>query len=156
MPARMLWCVRVWAADATSGASCTPTPKHLPIDSDPPNLHAADDRLLTNPNVAYHPIWTLCGPLTIPVLEGTIDEGALNSTSCTGSKRSDDSAVRVTFNGNIRVTGCHDCCVRWFVTLNGEECTDPAPIEAVVYSTDAEQVNIHRSSTITGEQHQTS
>ena len=140
--------------DATSGASCTPTHKHLAIESAPPNLHTANNPLLKNPNDAYHPIWTLCGPLT--VAEGTIDEGALNSTSCTGSKRSDDSAVRVTFNGNLRVTDCHDCCVRWFVTLNGEECTDPAPIEAVVYSADAEQVNIHRSSTITGEYLQTS
>ncbi len=61
-----------------------------------------------------------------------------------------DSVVRVTFNGNIRVTDCHDCCMRWFVTLNGEECANPAPIEAVVYSTDAERVNIHRAATLTG------
>ena len=58
--------------------------------------------------------------------------------------------MRVTFNGNIRVTDCHDCCMRWFITLNGEECSDPAPIEAVIYSTDAERVNIHRGATITG------
>jgi len=86
----------------------------------------------------------------VDVTEGAVDVGALNSTKCTGLKESADSSVRVTFNGNLRVTDCHDCCVRWFVTLNGEECTEPGPIEAVIYSTGAEDVNVHRSATITG------
>ncbi len=67
------------------------------------------------------------------------------------TKITGDSIIRATFNGNIRVTGCHDCCMRWFLTLNGEECVDPAPLEAVIYSTDAEAVNIHRAATITGQ-----
>ena len=40
--------------------------------------------------------------------------------------------------------------MRWFFTLNGVECTDPAPIEGVIYSVNSELVNIHRSSTIKG------
>ena len=85
------------------------------------------------------------------VEEGSTDNGSV--ANCTGNKNSDDSALRVTFNGNIRVTDCHDCCMRWYITMNGEECTDPAPIEAIIYSTDAAQVNVHRAATITGKQH---
>jgi len=43
-----------------------------------------------------------------------------------------------------------ECCGRWFITFNGEECSDPAPIDGVVHSVNASLVNIHRSSTITG------
>ena len=43
-----------------------------------------------------------------------------------------------------------ECCARWFITFNGEECIDPAPIDGVVHSQNATSVNIHRSSTITG------
>ncbi len=108
----------------------------------------ARDPQIKPPGDFYHPVWTNCGPITVP--DGSI-QGPINSTACTVAKKTANSFVRVTFNGNIRVTDCHDCCMRWYVSLNGEECVDPAPIEAVVYSTDAEQVNIHRAATITGE-----
>ena len=45
---------------------------------------------------------------------------------------------------------CSECCGRWFITFNGEECTNPAPIDGVVHSFNASTVNIHRASTITG------
>ena len=41
--------------------------------------------------------------------------------------------------------------MRWFITLNGEECSDPAPIEAVIFSSNARTANIHRGATIAGE-----
>ncbi|XP_035693974.1 collagen triple helix repeat-containing protein 1-like [Branchiostoma floridae] len=37
--------------------------------------------------------------------------------------------------------------MRWFFTVNGEECNNPAPIDGVVYTTG---VNVHRVSTIDG------
>lgn len=40
--------------------------------------------------------------------------------------------------------------MRWFITINGKECTDPAPIDGVLYTIDAEAVNIHRGSTLAG------
>ena len=43
-----------------------------------------------------------------------------------------------------------ECCARWFITFNGEECTEPAAIDGVIHSLNAADVNIHRSSTITG------
>ena len=58
--------------------------------------------------------------------------------------------VQVTFNGNIRLTACSNCCMRWFVTINNEECTQPAPIDGVIYTYNGSDINIHRGSTITG------
>lgn len=99
----------------------------------------------------YHPQWTHC---SIPTIQGGgSDEGALESTTCTMNKTNSDSSIRVAFNGNIRITNCQNCCMRWFVTINGEECSDPAPIEAVIFSTNARTVNVHRGSTIAGHNH---
>ena len=39
--------------------------------------------------------------------------------------------------------------MRWFVTIDGSECFDPAPIDGVLYNS-ASNVNIHRGTTITG------
>ena len=41
--------------------------------------------------------------------------------------------------------------MRWFITINGSECVSPAPIEAVIYTTNARTINVHRGSTIAGE-----
>lgn len=61
-----------------------------------------------------------------------------------------ESSLRLTFNGVIRLTGCSHCCMRWFLTVDGEECLQPAPIDAVLYSINASTVNIHRGSTVAG------
>ena len=39
--------------------------------------------------------------------------------------------------------------MRWFITINGSECVDPAPIDGVLYNS-ASYINIHRGTTITG------
>ena len=33
----------------------------------------------------------------------------------------------------MRIYNCDDCCKRWFVTINGKECSDPVPIDGVIY-----------------------
>ena len=96
---------------------------------------------------AYHPQWSHCAINGI----GGLDEGTLEETTCFFNKTSSDSAVKVSFNGNLRITNCEDCCMRWFITINGSECVSPAPIEAVIYSTNARTINVHRGSTIAGE-----
>lgn len=96
----------------------------------------------------YHPLWSHCAIPAIP--EGGSDEGPLPSTLCTINKTTSESGLRVAFNGNLRLTDCSDCCMRWFITINGKECTDPAPIDGVLYTIDAEAVNIHRGSTLAG------
>lgn len=111
----------------------------------PPAL-SGDSLLLPT---SYHPQWSHCAIDRIP--SGGLDEGALEETTCLFNKTSSDSSVKVSFNGNIRITNCEDCCMRWFVTINGSECVNPAPIEAVIYSTNARTINVHRGSTIAGE-----
>ena len=39
--------------------------------------------------------------------------------------------------------------MRWFVTIDGSECADPAPIDGVLYNS-LPNINIHRGTTITG------
>ena len=39
--------------------------------------------------------------------------------------------------------------MRWFVTIDGSECVDPAPIDGVLYNR-LSTINIHRGTTITG------
>ena len=112
----------------------------------PPPPPARDPMVLPN---YYHPQWEHCAFASIT--NGELDEGAFNSTRCVLNKTRDDSSVRATFNSNLRLHDCEDCCIRWFVTLNGEECTDPAPIEAVIGATDVTLFSIHRASTITGQ-----
>ena len=41
------------------------------------------------------------------------------------NKQRDDTWLRLTWNGNMRLTNCDICCMRWFFQINGEECTNP-------------------------------
>ena len=65
----------------------------------------------------------------------------------------DNTALRVEYNGDFRVAFCLDCCSRWFFTFNGAECRKPFPIDGVMHiqvnqkRTDS---NIHRVGQIGG------
>ena len=52
---------------------------------------------------------------------------------CLFNKLQSDTAVKVSFQGNMRVDGS-DKCNRWFFKFNGNECSGPMTIEAVVYN----------------------
>ena len=52
---------------------------------------------------------------------------------CIFKKTSDTTGLRVFWNGNLRLRGCHDCCRRWYFTLNGAECSTPGAIDGIVY-----------------------
>jgi len=93
----------------------------------------------------YFPYYSHCA---IPNVNEGLDEGPVNQTACGITKQSQDSALKITFNGNLRITDCSDCCARWFVTIDGLECSDP--IEGVVYSVNGSGINIHRASVISG------
>lgn len=77
-----------------------------------------------------------------------LDSGTINQTACGIDKKSDNSRLKITFNGNLRMTGCSECCARWFVTIDGFECSNP--VEGVIYSVNGSLVNIHRASVISG------
>ena len=44
---------------------------------------------------------------------------------CSITKQRNDTWLRVTWNGNMRLAYCTFCCMRWYFTINGAECTDP-------------------------------
>ena len=45
-----------------------------------------------------------------------------------------DTAIKVSFQGNMRVAGSSSKCNRWFFKFNGNECSGPMTIDAVVYN----------------------
>ena len=52
---------------------------------------------------------------------------------CWFSKLKSDTAIKVSFQGNMRVIGSSKCN-RWFFKFNGNECSGPMTIDAVVYN----------------------
>ncbi|XP_078613507.1 uncharacterized protein LOC144883124 [Branchiostoma floridae x Branchiostoma japonicum] len=78
-------------------------------------------------------------------LNNGADSGKI--VDCQFNKASSTTALRLTWNGVLRYTGSSGGCARWFFTVNGEECNNPAPIDGVVYTPGVE---IHRVSTIDG------
>ena len=48
-------------------------------------------------------------------------------------KNSDDTGLRVFFNGVTGIANCNKCCKRWYFTFNGAECSSPLTIDGVVY-----------------------
>ena len=52
---------------------------------------------------------------------------------CALNKLQSNSALRVSFQGNMRVNG-NVRCNRWYFKFNGNECSGPMTIEAAVYN----------------------
>ena len=50
------------------------------------------------------------------------------------NKPQSDTAIKVSFQGNMRVDGTSAKCNRWFFKFNGNECSGPMTIEAAVYN----------------------
>lgn len=49
----------------------------------------------------------------------------------------------------MRVIGCPSvCCRRWYITINGKECTSPAAIDTQIYANG--NVNRHTPGTLDG------
>ena len=111
-----------------------------------PPPHPAGYVDLDNTTLPYSPHWSFC---PIPQAQTEASAGTQGIT-CSMNKSADHSSLLLTFTGNMKLAGCQECCMRWFFTINGEECTDPAPIDAVIYSVHTDQMNMHRGSTIQG------
>ena len=52
---------------------------------------------------------------------------------CSFNKLQDNTALKVSFQGVMRVIGDNKCN-RWYFKFNGNECSGPMTIEAVVYN----------------------
>ena len=77
----------------------------------------------------------------------------LFSKECIFKKMSDNTGLRVFWNGVLRLEGCDNCCRRWYFTFNGAECSAPAAIDGVVYiryGSGSRHKNLHRPRHIEG------
>ncbi|XP_054768081.1 collagen triple helix repeat-containing protein 1-like [Lytechinus pictus] len=70
--------------------------------------------------------------------------------SCSFTKEYSDTALYVSFSGNLRVAGSGTACCRWYFTFNGAECSNPNRIEAVVYASGYNSYNLHRPRVMMG------
>ena len=52
---------------------------------------------------------------------------------CSFNKLQSNTAIKVSFQGNMRVLGSNKCN-RWFFKFNSNECSGPMTIEAVVFN----------------------
>ncbi|KAL9951209.1 hypothetical protein ACROYT_G043831 [Oculina patagonica] len=72
---------------------------------------------------------------------------------CSFNKLQSDTAIKVSFQGVMRVSGSSAKCNRWFFKLNGNECSGPMTIEAVVYNgwpSSAGNPNLHHHRSFEG------
>ena len=53
---------------------------------------------------------------------------------CAFNKLQSNSALRVSFQGNMMARGNSQRCNRWYFKFNGNECSGPMTIDAVVYN----------------------
>ena len=74
------------------------------------------------------------------------------SQECAFKKMSDNTGLRVFWNGNLRIYNCNYCCRRWYFTFNGTECSAPAAIDGIVYMAlgDSRRQDLHRVRQIEG------
>ena len=75
------------------------------------------------------------------------------SQECIFKKLSDNTALRVSWTGALRIYNCDSCCSRWYFTFNGAECSSPAAIDGGVYmryGSGSRLKNLHRVRHIEG------
>ena len=70
--------------------------------------------------------------------------------TCDFRKSHSDTALRLTYHGDMRVISGANVCRRWFITINSKECTSPATIEAAVHPIGLTGLNNHRHGTLDG------
>lgn len=85
---------------------------------------------LPNPPIdgSFYPNWVQC--VTDTPLNSTVNDSTV--MTCNFTKQQSGTVLRVAWDGNIGVMGCDNCCMRWFITINGEECSNPGPIDVAI------------------------
>ena len=64
---------------------------------------------------------------------------------CSFNKLHDNTALKVSYQGNVRMYSDIKCN-RWYFKFNGNECSGPLPIDSVLYIDWAEKIsNLHRN-----------
>ncbi|XP_011679354.2 collagen triple helix repeat-containing protein 1 [Strongylocentrotus purpuratus] len=70
--------------------------------------------------------------------------------SCSFTKEYSDTAIYVSWSGNLRLSGSGTGCCRWYFAFDGVECSNPNKIEAVVYASGYNSYNLHRPRVMMG------
>ena len=69
---------------------------------------------------------------------------------CVFTKNFSDTALHVYLTGALRIHGYSNYCKRWYFTFNGAECSDPLPIDEIVYMANGSGKDLHRVRHIEG------
>ena len=72
---------------------------------------------------------------------------------CAFNKLSDKTALKVEYNGDLRIAFCLACCKRWYFTFNGVECRKPLAIDGLMHISENHgrtDTNIHKTTQIGG------
>ena len=65
---------------------------------------------------------------------------------CSFNKLYSNTALKVSYQGNIRVLSSYYACNRWYFKFNGNECSGPLAIDSVTYTYfNGQQPNVHRN-----------
>jgi len=76
------------------------------------------------------------------------DKGVI--ATCEFHKCHSNTLLHVYYSGNIRISGCSQCCNRWYFTFNDAECSSPSAIDAALYQAHAGDLNKHEHGHIEG------
>lgn len=80
--------------------------------------------------------------------EDSKNEGVI--ATCPFYKYDSNTLLHVYYSGNIRISGCSQCCNRWYFTFNDAECNSPSAIDAALYQAHAGHLNKHEHGHIEG------
>ena len=48
-------------------------------------------------------------------------------------KKRNDTWLRLTWDGNLRIARCQVCCMNWYLTIDGYQCSNPGAVDTLVY-----------------------
>ena len=65
---------------------------------------------------------------------------------CSFNKLHSNTALKVSYQGNIRIYNSNAACNRWYFKFNGNECSGPMTIESIVYTNFlGQKPDVHRN-----------
>ncbi|XP_062513735.1 uncharacterized protein LOC134189474 [Corticium candelabrum] len=129
--------------DGYSTLTCWNSVCRIVIEEVPPPANAGSNQKTGEAAIAYNPRWQQYSWWCFT--DGR-DNGLIKEVIFT--KEQNETSLRVTWNGNLRLYGCTSCCRRWYFTIDGVECSAPQRIEGIVYQSN--NINLHKTATIDG------
>ena len=52
---------------------------------------------------------------------------------CFFNKNFSDTSLHVSWTGAPRIYNCDNCCLRWYFTFNGSECSGPLSVDGILF-----------------------